>query len=195
MHFGDSIFIFLLALVLFGPKKLPEIGRQVGKLLAEFRRASNEFKFQIQEEMRNLEEDERRKKVVDREAQAKGAEPAALPAETAAAGPTILPPSTGAPVSTSFGYSYPGPAEPATEDASGSTEVQADPSAPADLAVAPEVEIAPELIPEVGASAAAYSNGAHGVAAVETLEPGHEPAVEQTHEAAQQPEHEVARHD
>ncbi|MGA8111534.1 MAG: twin-arginine translocase TatA/TatE family subunit, partial [Acidobacteriaceae bacterium] len=58
MHFGDSIFIFLLALVLFGPKKLPEIGRQVGKLLAEFRRASNEFKFQIQEEMRNLEEED-----------------------------------------------------------------------------------------------------------------------------------------
>jgi sec-independent protein translocase protein TatB len=30
MHFADSIVIFLLALVLFGPKKLPEIGRQIG---------------------------------------------------------------------------------------------------------------------------------------------------------------------
>lgn len=98
MHFGDSIFIFLLALVLFGPKKLPEIGRQVGKLLAEFRRASNEFKFQIQEEIRNMEDEERRKKLA--ESQAAAAASAATTAETAApATPTILPPSTGTPVS------------------------------------------------------------------------------------------------
>ena len=69
MHFGDSIFIFLLALVLFGPKKLPEIGRTIGKLLAEFRRASNEFKFQIQEELRTMEDDERRKKLAEMQAQ------------------------------------------------------------------------------------------------------------------------------
>ena len=47
----DTIFIFLLVLVLFGPKKLPEIAREVGKFLAEFRRASNNFKSQIQSEM------------------------------------------------------------------------------------------------------------------------------------------------
>ena len=58
MHFADSIVIFLLALVLFGPKKLPEIGRQIGKLLAEFRRASNEFKMQIDEELRTMEQQE-----------------------------------------------------------------------------------------------------------------------------------------
>ena len=59
MHFADSIVIFLLALILFGPKKLPEIGRQIGKLLVEFRRASNEFKAQIDEELRNMEQQER----------------------------------------------------------------------------------------------------------------------------------------
>ena len=47
----DTIFIFLLVLVLFGPKKLPEIAREVGKFLAEFKRASNSFKSQIQSEM------------------------------------------------------------------------------------------------------------------------------------------------
>ena len=94
MHFGDYTFIFLLGLVLFGPKKLPEIGRQVGKLLAEFRRASNEFKFQIQEEIRNMEEEERRKKLADSRAAA-----ATTPAPSPAT-PSILPPSTGAPVST-----------------------------------------------------------------------------------------------
>jgi len=40
----EFILIFLVALILFGPKKLPEIGRKVGKALTEFRRASNELK-------------------------------------------------------------------------------------------------------------------------------------------------------
>jgi sec-independent protein translocase protein TatB len=95
MHFGDSIFIFLLALVLFGPKKLPEIGRQIGKLLAEFRRASNDFKMQIDEELRTMEQQERQKQL-----ELAAAAPAnQLPAETAATQPSIMPPSTGEPVS------------------------------------------------------------------------------------------------
>ena len=109
MHFGDSIFIFLLALVLFGPKRLPEIGRQIGKLLAEFRRASNDFKMQIDEELRSMEQQERQKQL-DAAAAKSQAEAAQLPAEAAAettttpepatpAQPTITPPSTGEPVS------------------------------------------------------------------------------------------------
>jgi len=58
------IFLFLLALVVFGPKKLPEIGRQIGKLLNELKRASNEFKAQIQTEMDNLEQQESAKKML-----------------------------------------------------------------------------------------------------------------------------------
>ncbi len=52
---SEMIFIFLLALLIFGPKKMPEIGRQIGRALAEFRRASNEFKAQIETEIQNLE--------------------------------------------------------------------------------------------------------------------------------------------
>jgi len=52
---SEMIFIFIAALILVGPKKLPEIMRQVGKWMAEFKRASNEFKWQIETEMRNLE--------------------------------------------------------------------------------------------------------------------------------------------
>ena len=55
MGFSETIFLFFLALLIFGPKKLPEIARQVGKALAEFRRASNEFKAQLQSEISQLE--------------------------------------------------------------------------------------------------------------------------------------------
>ena len=48
----------LLALILFGPKKLPELARTWGKFMAEFKRASNEFQGQIHEEIRKLELDE-----------------------------------------------------------------------------------------------------------------------------------------
>ena len=52
---SEMIFIFLLALIIFGPKRLPEIGRQIGKALNDFKRASNEFKYQLEDEIRALE--------------------------------------------------------------------------------------------------------------------------------------------
>jgi sec-independent protein translocase protein TatB len=55
MNFSETIFLFVLALIVFGPKKLPEIARQIGKALNEFRRASNEFKAQIEQEISHLE--------------------------------------------------------------------------------------------------------------------------------------------
>ena len=55
MNFSETIFLFVLALIVFGPKKLPEIARQIGKALNEFRRASNEFKAQIEQEIAHLE--------------------------------------------------------------------------------------------------------------------------------------------
>jgi len=58
----EMVFIFLLALVLVGPSKLPEVARQLGKFLAEFKRASNEFKHQLETEMLNIELEERAKK-------------------------------------------------------------------------------------------------------------------------------------
>jgi sec-independent protein translocase protein TatB len=60
MGFSETIFLFFLALLIFGPKKLPEIARQVGKALNEFRRASNEFKAQIASEIAQLEVENQR---------------------------------------------------------------------------------------------------------------------------------------
>jgi len=61
MSFPDTVVLFILALLLFGPKKLPQIARQVGKALGEFKRASNEFKAQIESEISQLEFEEKRK--------------------------------------------------------------------------------------------------------------------------------------
>ena len=117
MHVGDTIFIFCLALIIFGPKKLPEIGRQIGKLMVEFRRASNEFKMQIEDELRASEESERQKEITAAKTIAQSSElptsapmtsgSAALAAAVAASGdtpgvPVIAPPSTGVPVNHTF---------------------------------------------------------------------------------------------
>src|SRR3954454_5752517 len=53
----ETVFIFFLALILFGPKKLPELGRTVGKALTEFRRASSELKATFDREMKTLEQE------------------------------------------------------------------------------------------------------------------------------------------
>lgn len=58
LGFSEMVFIVVLALLLFGPRRLPEIARTWGKFMAEFRRASNEFQGQIHEEIRKLELEE-----------------------------------------------------------------------------------------------------------------------------------------
>jgi Tat protein translocase TatB subunit len=55
---GEIVFIMLLALILFGPKKLPELARTWGKFMAEFKKASNEFQGQIQDEISKMELEE-----------------------------------------------------------------------------------------------------------------------------------------
>jgi sec-independent protein translocase protein TatA len=75
----ELIVIFVIALILFGPRKLPELGRSLGRSLNEFKRASNELRNSLEEEVRLDEQ---------REAQAKAragvAEPIApRPAEDA----------------------------------------------------------------------------------------------------------------
>jgi len=128
LGFENSIILMVLALVVFGPRKLPEIGRRIGKIMYEVRKASNDFKFQMEEELRTAEEAERRKKEAERLSALPASEPAAAlspnlttasatpiespypngtayPATTTASPeatpepyPRILPPSTGEPV-------------------------------------------------------------------------------------------------
>jgi len=80
---ADSLILMVMALVVFGPRRLPQIGRQIGKLMYEFRKASNDFKFQMEEELRTSEEADRRKKEEERQRTLALAAPAAEPAATA----------------------------------------------------------------------------------------------------------------
>ena len=51
----ELIVIFVIALIVFGPKKLPELGKSLGKGLSEFRKASNDLRSTIEEEVRAIE--------------------------------------------------------------------------------------------------------------------------------------------
>ncbi len=68
--FQDSAVLVLLALLLFGPKGLAKLAREIGKLMGEFRRASSEFRMQMEDEFRISEQAEQQKKIAAIEAAA-----------------------------------------------------------------------------------------------------------------------------
>ncbi len=127
---GDTLLIVVVALIVFGPKKLPEISRQLGKLVFEFRKASNDFKFQIEEELRSAEQAERQKQMQAQAATPQLATPVAMTAEETVSAqpeavsaentilpptiltPTIQPPSSGLPVESERPYGGPASPEP-----------------------------------------------------------------------------------
>jgi sec-independent protein translocase protein TatB len=82
---ADTLILMVLALVVFGPRRLPQIGRQIGKLMYEFRKASNDFKFQMEEELRQAEEADRRQKEEAERQRAMAATPPAPQLEQPAA--------------------------------------------------------------------------------------------------------------
>jgi len=81
----ELIMILVLALLLFGPKKLPEIGKQVGRALGEFKRTSNDIKRTIEEEMEKATREEPKPAPPPAPAEP-GPAPAEPPAGTVAAG-------------------------------------------------------------------------------------------------------------
>jgi sec-independent protein translocase protein TatB len=68
--FQDSAVLVLLALLLFGPKGLAKLAREIGKLMGEFRRASSEFRLQMEDEFRISEQADQQKKIAAIEAAA-----------------------------------------------------------------------------------------------------------------------------
>ncbi len=85
------IVVFLVVLVVFGPQKLPELARSLGKLMAEFRKASTDFKSAFEEEMRDLERQARVAELRKKNAEADAAEARATElAKAAASNHTIV---------------------------------------------------------------------------------------------------------
>ena len=92
------IVLFIVVLVVFGPQKLPELARGLGKLMAEFRKASTDFKSAFEEEMREMERQAlqaERKKAAEAAAASAAAEPnqpatLASPAGTEASSNPVL---------------------------------------------------------------------------------------------------------
>jgi len=78
----ELIIIFLIALVIFGPRKLPELGRSLGKSIAEFKRASNELRSTLEEEIRLEERNHEAAKTIQ-------APPATAASPTASTEPTV----------------------------------------------------------------------------------------------------------
>jgi TatA/E family protein of Tat protein translocase len=63
LGFPELMIIMVIALIIFGPRKLPELGRSLGKSIGEFRKASNELKSTLEEEIRMEEVKEQRAKI------------------------------------------------------------------------------------------------------------------------------------
>ena len=119
----EMLFIFLLALIVFGPKKLPELARQLGKIMADFKRATNDFKYQLENEIEQMD-------IKEQNAQREKS----LPQQLVAGEPTILPPplpgSVPSTLSTPSGYTVESAAEAEHE--------------PEQLSFAEEQPVAPE---------------------------------------------------
>jgi len=106
----DTLILMIIALVVFGPRRLPQIGKQIGKLMYEFRKASNDFKFQMEEELRLSEDADRRKKEEAERARILALSPPAQTIESQAA--IGAQESTSAPAQPTFGSGYPEPYPP-----------------------------------------------------------------------------------
>jgi sec-independent protein translocase protein TatB len=76
------IVLFVVALVIFGPQKLPELARMLGKATAEFRKMTGDFRYALEEEVRELE---RNTRIREADAAAAAAQPQPSPVETAPA--------------------------------------------------------------------------------------------------------------
>jgi sec-independent protein translocase protein TatB len=86
------IVLFVVVLVVFGPQKLPELARGLGKIMAEFRKASSDFRSAFEEEMREMERQTlqaARKKAAEAVAAGDPAQPATLATPSGSETPSI----------------------------------------------------------------------------------------------------------
>jgi len=83
----ELVIILVIALIIFGPRKLPELGRSLGKSIGEFKRASNELRHTLDEEIRVEEQKEQKSKIEAEQTSAIDAATVMTPAPPAAQAP------------------------------------------------------------------------------------------------------------
>ena len=173
----DTFVIMIVALVVFGPRRLPQIGRQIGKLMYEFRKASNDFKFQMEEELRNAEEADRRKKEEEERKRVLAAAPPAPQLEAPAAQATE--PVTAATDSGPAALESPAPERPAPYPAASIAGESPDPDRPfyPDVIAEETRPPLPEINPEAGPETAPAASNSAEAAALPVAEPASEPAT------------------
>ncbi|HTV57492.1 MAG TPA: twin-arginine translocase TatA/TatE family subunit [Verrucomicrobiae bacterium] len=116
------IVLFIVALIVFGPEKLPELARNLGKVMSEFRRMSNEMRYTFEDHLREIERETGARKVAPAPPVIQPAEntiafrPSALPesAPPAAPSPDASPETPAAPSSEAAPHADP-PPSPETE--------------------------------------------------------------------------------
>jgi len=139
----DTLILMVLALVVFGPRRLPKIGRQIGKLMYEFRKASNDFKFQMEEELRQAEEADRRQKEEEERKRALAAAPAPPQIDQTATPAAELP----APATQS---ELPAPTEASSSDPSSYPDLAAEGTRPEEIAPPAAQEVVSPSFEEIG---------------------------------------------
>jgi sec-independent protein translocase protein TatA len=99
LGFQEMVLIFLIALIVFGPKKLPELGKSLGKGIREFKKATNDLKANWEDQLREVEtsvQEEAKPMASEPPKEIKPAEPPAEPQNVVTAAPVV----TTAPVET-----------------------------------------------------------------------------------------------
>jgi sec-independent protein translocase protein TatB len=176
----DSLILMVMALVVFGPRRLPEIARKLGKIMYELRKASNDFKFEMEEELRKVAEADQRQKEEER-LRALTPPASAEGASTTAAASQVQEPGAGTPVSGTPGQSpapSPYPGEEAYPELTATTS-----TAPAEEVAAPiQPPSAGEPVPAAQATVpaentvSAKSSEVSAILATDEVIPAMEPA-------------------
>jgi sec-independent protein translocase protein TatB len=142
--FADSAVLIVLALLLFGPKKLPVLARQLGKLMADFRRASNEFRTQMEEELRIAEQADRQKKLAAIESATPATPAIAAAAPEAASDPEHPLPTEAEPEAwTRYDPVEPATAQPPSEPNTIALHSEPEPLAPVPIATNGDLSLHP----------------------------------------------------
>jgi sec-independent protein translocase protein TatB len=169
----DSLLLMVMALVVFGPRRLPEIARKLGKIMYEVRKASNDFKFQMEDELRKAGELDQRQKEEER-LRALTPPVSAVGALTASADSQVLESGAGAPSQSLTPSPYPG--EEAYPELIAATAI-----APAEEAAQVPSASTGEPVPAVPAENPAIAEASEVPAEAHTTEAN--PAAEQAHHA------------